>query len=70
MSKLHVYVSRLKEASHKKKKLFHPKSSSQKEEQKYYEMLLRNLEALARTSWLDLEQSAAAAAANTIVTII
>ena len=34
----------------KKKKLFGHKSSSQKEELKYYEMLLRNLESLAKSN--------------------
>ena len=47
-------VCRLKEASNKKKKLFHPKSSGQKEELKYYDMLIRNTEALIKGSLLDL----------------
>jgi hypothetical protein len=43
-------MRRLKEASNKKKKRFHPKSSNQKEEKKYYEMHLRNLEAIMKMS--------------------
>ena len=43
---------RLKEASLKKKKIFKTKSSGQKDEKKYYEMLIRNTEALFRKAWL------------------
>lgn len=54
-SHIHIAcVCRLKEASNKKKKLFHPKSSGQKEELKYYDMLIRNMEALIKGSLLDL----------------